>query len=73
MSLKNGLDENRFYTLKGYLSLLETAPPNGGPAHDAKNFIMALRLCIRLQKDISPEYERRIKKTINRLYFHQQF
>jgi hypothetical protein len=62
------LSEARFYQLKGYYNLLETAPPNGRLVHDIKQKMTVLAICIQAGFDVESRHEEEIKDMIRDLY-----
>lgn len=60
---------DRRMMLEGYYQLLECCPDHSGAyIHKAKQFSTVIRLKLELDRDISPEYEVRIKMLISFMY-----
>lgn len=56
--------------IKGYINLLEKSPCNGATVHLVKQFSTVLALKLRLDTDISEDYEEKVKKLIRRIYLN---
>ncbi len=68
MATDKSLTIHRRHVLKGYMAILEQAPPNGRYAHAKAQPITALRLSLALDLDIDAGYEIGIKNLIRSIY-----
>lgn len=62
------MTKNEYYTIKGYIAILEAASPNGRYVHKIRNKISGLRLSLDMQTSLPNGYEYEVRKLIDSIF-----
>ena len=62
------MNKNEYFTIKGYINILKSAPPNGRYVHQIKNKLQGLQLYLDSQINLPSHYEYEVRKLIDALF-----